>query len=181
MSISLAFPDSTYTTSNKPSVATLKNDLSAIEADVNAHEADATIHFTLQSVYPVGSIYTNKTNSTNPATLFGFGTWVAITGRVVVGLDATQTEFDTAGEEGGEKTHTLTEAELAVHTHIQNAHTHTVSGAGGGNGYPGNFAFGASTTFNTGSTTAVNQNAGSGAAHNNLQPYVVCYVWERTA
>ena len=52
---------------------------------------------TLANIYPVGSIYMNASDSTNPATLLGFGTWVAFgAGRVPVGIDAGQTEFDTA-------------------------------------------------------------------------------------
>ena len=63
--------------------------------------------------YPVGSIYINASVATNPATLLGFGTWAAFgAGRVMVGLDAGQTEFDTAEETGGAKTHTLTTGEL---------------------------------------------------------------------
>lgn len=46
-------------------------------------------------------------------------------GRVVVGVDAAQTEFDALGETGGAKTHTLTVAEMPSHTHVQDAHTHT--------------------------------------------------------
>jgi len=46
-------------------------------------------------------------------------------GRIAVGLDAAQTEFDVLGETGGEKTHVLTTAELAAHAHTQNAHNHT--------------------------------------------------------
>ena len=46
-------------------------------------------------------------------------------GRVAVGRDAAQTEFDTLGETGGAKTHTLTTAEMPSHTHTQNAHNHT--------------------------------------------------------
>jgi microcystin-dependent protein len=45
-------------------------------------------------------------------------------GRVAVGLDSSQTEFDTLGETGGAKTHTLTTAQMPSHTHIQNSHTH---------------------------------------------------------
>jgi microcystin-dependent protein len=46
-------------------------------------------------------------------------------GRVPVGLDSGQTEFDAMGETGGAKTHTLTSTEMPSHTHTQNAHTHT--------------------------------------------------------
>ncbi len=48
-----------------------------------------------------------------------------IKGRTIVGKDAAQTEFDVLGETGGAKTHTLTEAEMPTHTHVQNAHNHT--------------------------------------------------------
>ena len=139
----------------------------------------------LQAMMPVGFVVTLGV-STNPATLYGFGPWAAIAGRVIVGLDSGQTEFDTLNETGGAKTHALTEAELATHTHVQNAHTHvqTKSGSGGGTT---DFSVEATrnTTYTasastTQSTTATNQNTGSGTAHNNLQPYIVKYVWQRT-
>lgn len=46
-------------------------------------------------------------------------------GRVVVGRDSSQTEFDTLGETGGEKAHALTADENGTHTHIQDSHNHT--------------------------------------------------------
>jgi hypothetical protein len=93
-----------------------------LEQAINAAPTLAQI---LAAVYPVGSIYV-ATVSTNPATLLGFGTWSAFgTGRTLVGIDAGQTEFDTVEETGGEKTHVLTIAELASHTHVQNSHNHT--------------------------------------------------------
>jgi microcystin-dependent protein len=46
-------------------------------------------------------------------------------GRVLVGRDAGQTEFDTLGETGGAKTHTLTAEEMPTHTHTQNSHNHS--------------------------------------------------------
>ena len=65
------------------------------------------------ALYPVGSIYTNATNSTNPATLLGFGTWIAFgAGRVPVGFDAGNTLFDTAEETGGSA-----DAVVVSHTH----------------------------------------------------------------
>ena len=78
----------------------------------------------LDKTYPVGSIYISK-NNTNPETIFG-GTWVAYgTGRTLVGVDTSQSEFNTVEKTGGEKTHTLSIAEMPSHTHIQNSHNHT--------------------------------------------------------
>ena len=73
---------------------------------------------TIANAYPVGSIYMNCSNATNPGTLLGFGTWSAFgEGRVLIGIDSSDTDFDTAEETGGSKTHTLTEAQLPSHRH----------------------------------------------------------------
>jgi microcystin-dependent protein len=81
-------------------------------------------------------------------------------GKVVVGYNSAETEFDALGETGGTKTHTLTEAELAAHTHtVTNGVTAGLSSLGGG----GSINVGQVTTSST----------GSGNAHNNLQPYIV--------
>ena len=138
---------------------------------------------------PVGSLYWNANVSTNPATLLGYGTWTAYgPGRCVVCLDSGQTEFDTLNETGGAKTHTLTTAELAVHTHVQDAHAHALYTYSTGGvtvvsvQNSGRDATQESVTLGgVQSATAVNQNAGSGSAHNNLQPYIVAYCWQRTA
>lgn len=123
----------------------------------------------LEKVYPVGSIYINATNSTNPATLLGFGTWVAFgAGKVIVGLDSTDTDFDTAEETGGAKTHTLTTSEIPSHTHSL-----STSDNPGGTGAI-EVAGGAPTS------TQTTQATGGGGAHNNLQPYIVAYMWKRT-
>jgi microcystin-dependent protein len=88
-----------------------------------------------------------------------------VKGRVIAGLDSTQTEFDTLAETGGAKTHTLTSAEMPAHTH-----TETTPGLSAPNYYNAggsqNINAGPAGTINTGST-------GGGGAHNNLQPYIV--------
>lgn len=155
----------------------------------------------ISSAWPIGSVFISVV-STNPSTLLGFGTWSAFAaGRVLVGIDAGQTEFDTVEETGGAKTHTLTESEMPshthvqdAHTHIQNSHTHSISGGSSDDTSAPFTGPDASTSTATafgggiGSTTAVNQNAtatnqntGGGQAHNNLQPYIVVYMWKRTA
>jgi microcystin-dependent protein len=86
-----------------------------------AHEE---IQSYLKAMWPVGSIYISASGAFDPNTHFG-GTWEAFgAGRVPVGQDAEQGEFDTLEEVGGEKTHVLTTAEMPSHTHVQDAHTH---------------------------------------------------------
>ena len=124
----------------------------------------------LQQVYPVGSVYINYSNNTNPGTLLGFGTWVATAvGRAIVGIDAGQAEFDTAGETGGAKTHTLTATEMPAHNHNEKFRTPDGSTGAWAIQYNSN-----------GGIILTTENAGGGGAHNNLQPYQVFYIWRRT-
>lgn len=143
-------------------------------------------------IYPVGSIYMSATLDT-PAKVHNAlgGTWVAWgSGRVPVGVDSSQTEFDTAEETGGEKTHKLVIAEMPSHTHTQNAHSHYFdrwATYAAGSSTSGGF-YSPSTSWsqdgyanqNVSNTTATNQNTGGGGEHNNLQPYITCYMWKRT-
>ena len=143
----------------------------------------ALVFAAMQALYPVGSIYSNISDSTNPGTLFGFGTWVAIAGRVVVGLDASISAFDTAGETGGSK-----DAIVVSHTHTLTdpGHTHTHTVSSGQAGYSANQSVGTtnsgSSSTTSSSTTGITMaSAGSSGTDANLQPYVVAYVWKRTA
>lgn len=100
------------------------------------------------------------------------GTWVAWgVGRVSVGVDTGQTEFNTVEKTGGAKTHTLTVAEMPSHLH----------GVRGKYAEGGNVAVGSGSqrlSVDQGETTG---SAGGGTAHNNLQPYITSYKWKRTA
>ena len=126
-------------------------------------------------VYPVGSIYTTV-SATAPATLLGMGTWAAFgAGRVPVGIDASQTEFDAVEETGGAKTHTLTTAELPAHTH-----SYTIKTPGDGGSHQ-QISDSVGTQGLTNPTVMASSSTGSGSAHNNLQPYIVVYMWKRTA
>jgi|TARA_B100001094_G_scaffold83682_1_gene80029 hypothetical protein len=132
---------------------------------------------TISNAYPVGSIYMNASNATNPATLLGFGTWTAFgAGRVLIGIDSGDTDFDTAEETGGSKTHALTIGELASHNHTVGSND---SGTGTG-GAAGNMEL--VRDAGTGNGPAVTSSTtGDGDAHNNVQPYIVVYMWKRTA
>jgi hypothetical protein len=132
---------------------------------------------TIANAYPVGSIYMNATNSTNPATLLGFGTWSSFgAGRVLIGLDSGDSDFNSAEETGGSKTHTLTESQIPSHRHQVGSNDSSAGfgGAAGNQEFVQNFGSGIGNPCNTSFT-------GGGSAHNNVQPYIVVYMWKRTA
>jgi hypothetical protein len=142
----------------------------------------------LELAYPVGSIYMNASDATNPATLLGFGTWVAFgAGRVPVGIDATDDDFDVVGSgtntngTTGAKTHTLGKTEIPPHKHqISNMNARNIYDRDqGGGGYDPNTAG----TIDTGQGDIGENGDGTGSAspHNNLQPYIVVHMWTRTA
>ena len=135
-------------------------------------------------VYPVGSIFTTV-SSTAPATLLGMGTWVAFgAGKVPVGIDAGDTDFNNAEETGGAKTHTLSIAELPAHGHPYRLSPSSTPSSGSSGGFMTSSSDSTVGPHNgTASGTSGDQigAAGSGTAHNNLQPYIVVYMWKRTA
>lgn len=130
----------------------------------------------IDTIYPVGSIYMSV-SSTNPGTTFGVGTWTAWgAGRVPVGVAGSGT-FNTVEKTGGAETHTLTIAEMPLHEHVNGASTGTLVqyvGTGGNTTW----------RFGDGGTAAQQRDleaVGGGDAHNNLQPFITCYMWKRTA
>lgn len=154
---------------------------------------EAAVAEALLAAYPVGSIYLNASNGTNPGTLLGFGTWVSLgAARVLIGVgtdtDGTNALTVAAGATGGEYKHSLTEAENAQHRHqVAYATTATSGGldanrsinqnSGGGLGNNDYYLQGTTAEPNVGKTSQ----SGSGTAHNNIQPYIGVYMWKRTA
>lgn len=148
--------------------------VSAISSDVYA------------KMWPIGSVYINATNNANPADLLGFGTWVQFAaGRVIVGIDTDQTEFNAPEKTGGHKA-------LQSHTHTgttnsTGAHTHALGNygtSGGSFGTVDSSNASSSGTRNTGSAgnhshSFTTNSSGTGNA-GNLQPYITCYLWKRT-
>lgn len=145
------------------------NDLNRMEQGIAQAYNDIIL-----SLYPVGSIVFN-TDGANPSTYIG-GTWEAWgSGRVPVGVDTTQEEFNTAEKNGGAKAVTLTTAQMPQHNHdyVRYSEDGFISPTTGGNVYV------ASKASSQGLSDTSNE--GGGQAHNNLQPYVTCYMWKRTA
>lgn len=140
----------------------------------------------LQAMMPVGFVVTLGV-STNPATLYGFGTWTPVTGKVIVGKDSSGT-FGTLNATGGAETHTLTEAQMPSHNHsvFANKTAPSVFSSAPGDQTTGlyvNEGAVVSTYWANGGTQGARSvgSTGGGGSHNNLQPYIVKYVWERTA
>jgi hypothetical protein len=145
--------------------------------DINTAVAQA-VHDATDRSHPVGSIYMS-TDATDPATVLGVGTWVRWgKGRVPVGIDEAQTEFDGVEELGGEKTHQLTVAEMPSHSH--NEAVDSSYNAGTGTGVPTHYALNSNGASRSEVPMATSSTGGN-AAHNNLQPYITCYMWKRTA
>jgi len=152
----------------------------------------AFVTVALQAMYPVGSIYINAGVSTNPNTLLGFGTWTAFgAGRVMVGLNSSDSLFDTLEETGGSK-----DAIAVAHTHTYSgststtgAHSHTVPT--GSNTSAGAYVHEAAVAFGSESTSTAGDHAhtfsgttastGSSGTNANLPPYITVAMWKRTA
>lgn len=111
-------------------------------------------------LYAIGDIYMTM-NTIDPATRFG-GTWVLeFVGRNPVGIDTSDTDFNTIGKTGGQKT-------------VQ-AHNHTAP-RGNDNNLGGGYGWQATDDAYDAYPTST---AGTGAT--NMNPYKVCYFWRRTA
>ncbi len=127
----------------------------------------------IDNFYPVGSIY-QSTEPTNPATFMG-GVWERFgNGRVLVGVDETDADFNAANKIGGEKAHTLTIDEMPSHSHRQ-----FVSANNGSDSIRRDWSSdGAGRAYDQGMETG---RTGGNRPHNNLQPYITIYRWRRTA
>lgn len=139
-------------------------------------------------IYPVGSIY-SSTVSTNPATLFGFGTWTAFgAGRVMIGNGGGFTAGATGGSADAivvSHTHTATFTGTALPTHQHSLNARFIGGGGtGGGDLNKDYGTGATTdavSAGTPAGTVTVDTAGASGTNANLPPYVVVYMWQRTA
>lgn len=154
--------------------ASITADLLAATLDLSGKTLTLPFLAVAQQMYPVGSLYFNASSTTDPATLLGFGTWTAVAGRVLVGYDAGQTEFDTLLETGGAKTHTLSIAEMPAHAHKLKTENIQLRS-------PADYNRISYTTNAVTVDAPATEETGGGQAHNNLQPYLVVAIWRRTA
>jgi hypothetical protein len=123
---------------------------------------------------PVGSIFESE-DDTDPATLFGFGTWEALgAGQVLVGIDPNDSDFDTAGKTGGAKVKTIALENLpsSAFTELSEGSADSLGNAGSAKGAD------SSTNHYRGINKA---GLGSGTAMDVMNPYRVVYRWKRIA
>lgn len=148
-------------------------------------------------IYPIGSIYLSV-NSTSPATLFG-GSWTQLKDRFLLGAGSTYS----SGATGGAATHKLSVAEMPSHAHDTPFFNNMTNNGEMKSDFIGVFGKGVTASQalkDTGQTSTMemwwinqtntaegNERAyltsakGSGSAHNNMPPYLVVYMWKRTA
>jgi hypothetical protein len=134
----------------------------------------------LNTIYPVGSIFTTVTAYANSAAVvaaIGGTTWVSFgAGKVLVGVDTGDSDFDTVEETGGAKTdsHTLTISEMPSHNHSLSPSLNSGSST---DGNPNIVSGG-----NSGSAVSISSTGGGNAhTHDIVQPYITVYMWKRTA
>ena len=156
----------------------------------------AFVQAAIALLYPVGSVYTNASVSTNPGTLLGFGTWTAFgAGRVPVGFDSSNSLFDSAEETGG-SADAITVSHTHTATSTDSGHTHTLAfsagstmtglGSTGPSGWQGantgvNYITVSGTNSSTANITTTVASTGSSGTNANYQPYITVYMWKRTA
>lgn len=158
----------------------------------NKLNAGANINF--DKIYPVGSIYMSV-NSINPSELFG-GTWEQLKDRFLLGAGDTYS----AGSTAGEAEHTLTIDEMPAHshklvttntnpdvdsiydhiTHKNNVDKHITGNGVQGSTTAGNYYLMADKSNSTPSAGA-SETVGKGESITNMPPYLVVYMWQRTA
>ncbi len=160
------------------------------DVTVNNLSAKTAIYAKNQPLMPthVGQIIMSTTLDTaaKVAEIYG-GTWVTWSaGRVPVGYSASEAEFNAVNKTGGNKSVTLSVAQMPSHNHgvksLRFKNAWTATGTGSGNWLaPSAYVWESNAQFNDIPITGETRNTGSGNAHSNIQPYITCYFWRRTA
>ena len=152
-------------------------------ATVTLAQVKALILEARKTDHPVGSYYHTDTND-NPATILGFGFWQRVNGRLLVGYDPGQAEFNQPGKTGGNKAHTLTENNLPPHRHKFPGDDQLLDRGGIGAAecihIADNFSYDASSSHGRGRTYGTSS-VGKADPITHLPPYRVTNIWVRTA
>lgn len=172
--------NNTLTTTLDSSLTEIDGEIDEITGETVETLFDTYMASVRAEEYPIGRIVMFYDNADH-SNYLGY-TWVrTCVGRVPVGYDTTQTEFNTIGKTGGEKTHKLTINEMPSHNHksgafifMNNAGYSEIAGVQPGSAFTPN-GFGRLQAQN------LIDHAGGSQAHNVLQPYEVISFWRRTS
>lgn len=192
-----------YGKANKTEIKDIRTMSASVEEiSNNIKYIDKKISDLLNMFYPVGSVYETMDSSFDPNKKWG-GTWERIKGRVLVGVDENDDDFKTANKVGGEKTHKLSVSEMPSHSHSASEKSlkggvNNISGQDKTWGLTSSGIFSnwgdTNGFYSTSNRTTTNYkdgfyldaththtigNTGGGNVHNNLQPYVTCFIWKR--
>lgn len=147
-------------------------DLPNTTTPINAKNLNNNFKEILNIIYPINRVVIFHDNEDH-SNYCGF-TWErTIIGKVPVGIDSNDTDFNTIGKTGGEKTHSLTWEENGPHNHAMHGVRQWV-GNGGTYAWPMD-----GTSTNSATESGKTSDSGSGKPHNNLQPYQVVAYWKR--
>lgn len=124
-------------------------------------------------IYPVNSVVI-KSDTEDYSDWLGFRWEKTLAGKVPVGIDSTDSDFNEIGKTGGEKKHTLVSAEMPSHNHG------ILWGSSAGDNYARAISSNVNDTVSQITYDTV-KNAGGNQPHNNLQPYAVVAFWKRVA
>jgi hypothetical protein len=122
---------------------------------------------------PVGSIYTNKTDNTDPATLLGYGTWSSLDDVFLVARGSTYTSTGGAATDSVNIVQANLPSSLTLSQSSTNDLVNATTGAVKMCGSGGTVRGARSMTVTVGSGTALSVDT--------LPPYQAVYTWERTA
>ena len=163
------------------SAVTAASGTSTTQVATTAFVTTAVAAVDLSAVYPVGAIFTTVTAYANSAAVvaaIGGTTWVAFAaGKMLIGLDSGDTDFDTVEQTGGAKTHTLSTAEMPSHNHSNGSYTKLGISNGSNTTQGVDSSSGELNLINTADIQAT----GGGTAHSIMNPYIAVYMWKRTA
>lgn len=175
-------------------VAQLNGHLTAVNMEDGGITKEKLAAEVYEAIYPVGSMYVNFTDNTNPASLLGFGTWQAVAGKFIAGYDGTQTEFNAAEKTGGFKknNHAFIQPALNSNNFQDTGSAYIASVMADINAWLDDTGSGSSDATEVTNVRGVGGTIGSNGSANtevryakytsdNLPPYIVGYVWKRTS
>jgi hypothetical protein len=150
------------------------------DQDKNITDTKSLLNISSTEAFPIGAIFISVV-ATNPKDLLGYGTWVEFgAGKVLVGINSADTDFDTVEETGGSKTSTPN-AHVVTQPSDHAAKNTDAAGVGA-------TKLGTTTStvtlkahvHNITQYTHTGTDVADHATMSIVQPYIICYFWKRT-